>query len=40
MNPRLAEEAERMAQSCWMRFRLPFSLLDLGAHLGRPLCDG
>ena len=33
-DPRLAEEAERMAQSCWMRFRLPFSLLDLGAHLG------
>ena len=33
-DPRLAEAAERMAQSCWMRFRLPFSLLDLGAHLG------
>lgn len=33
-DPRLAGEAERMAQSCWMRFRLPFSLLDLGAHLG------
>ncbi len=33
-DPRLSDEAERMAHSCWERFGLPFSLLDLGLHLG------
>ncbi len=33
-DPRLAGEAERLAHSCWMRFALPFSVIDLRAHLG------
>jgi GT2 family glycosyltransferase len=33
-DPRLWNEAERLAQSCWARFALPFTLVDLGAHLG------
>lgn len=33
-DPGLWSEAERMAQSCWVRFGVPFILLDLGANLG------
>ena len=33
-DPQLWNEAERQAQSCLVRFGLPFSLIDLGANLG------
>jgi len=33
-DPRLWNEAERLAQSCLVRFALPFTVVDLGAHLG------
>lgn len=33
-DPTLWNEAERQAQSCLVRFGLPFSLIDLGANLG------
>ena len=33
-DPRLADEAERLAFSCWARFKLPFRLLFLSENLG------
>ena len=33
-DPTLADEAERLAFSCWARFKLPFRLLFLSENLG------